>query len=332
VSTLEEVVSRQRAAFARNIDDPMLAQLADDYRKASADIERRALAAAERAAEATAEGRDPFVALLEQQRLQELQRQVEEEIRRISFKGPRLIGLAQRAAIVAAVSDASGMALEVGVKLNTIAVARLTAAFADESPLFRLFSALPDAAARAVRERLIQGVILGQNPRVTANRIAVALNGNGARALTIARTETLRAYRGASQEMYRNNRQTLGAWMWISACDRRTCGVCFAMHGTVHPLDEQFGSHPSCRCGPAPVPRVMPPSIQTGISRFDNLPEEAQRQIIGPAKLAAYREGRIELPDLVGVAEHPEWGQVRYERSLTSILGSEASRYYRRAA
>lgn len=258
MSTIEEVVARQRRALLQD-DDPMLSQLAGDYRRAIAELEARALSAAQRAADIAAAGGDPVVALIELGRLQELQRQVEIQLGAVSRRGPRLIAERQRVAVVSALRDASGMALEVGVRLNVPAVERMVAALAGESPLALLFAPLAPAAARTVRERLVQGVILGQNPRVTARRIALALNGNGARALTIARTETLRAYRGAIQDTYRQNARLLGGWVWVAACDRRTCGVCFAMHGTRHPLEEPFGSHPNCIPAGAVVagPRVV---------------------------------------------------------------------------
>lgn len=105
------------------------------------------------------------------------------------------------------------------------------------------------------------------------------------------------------------------------------------MHGTKHELDEVFGSHPSCRCNPGPtVLGPDSPVVRLGTERFAALSAREQLHILGPAKYRAYREGALDLPDLVGVRNDPRWGLVRGERSLTAVLGQDRAMAYRRAA
>ena len=124
---------------------------------------------------------------------------------------------------------------------------------ASGAPLGELLAELGPAAAARSREALIRAVILGRNPRETARELRTVLGGNAARALTIARTESLRAYREATRASYAASRDVVNGWAWQATLDGRTCQVCWAMHGSQHPVDESLASHPSCRCALVPV-------------------------------------------------------------------------------
>lgn len=94
----------------------------------------------------------------------------------------------------------------------------------------------------AIRAALLRGVALGANPRATAadmlRRAEGAFNGGLSRALVIARTETLDAYRTASALTHEANDHVLAGWMWLADLGPRCCPACWGMHGSVHPLDE----------------------------------------------------------------------------------------------
>lgn len=106
------------------------------------------------------------------------------------------------------------------------------------------------------------------------------------------------------------------------------CAVCWAMHGSVHPLDELFGSHANCRCSNPPLPHTsspeLAPAIPTGEQRFAGLDDATQRRILGPGKWDLYRAGELKLADLVGTGTAGPWGTVRFERSLSSIRAGRA--------
>ena len=125
--------------------------------------------------------------------------------------------------------------------------------------------------------------------------------------------------------------------------------MCLAMDGQVFDLSVDFESHVCCRCAPVPITRAwsdilgaagvdasgieetsldMPPASDW----FDNQSAAVQRQILGPAKLAAYQDGAFTLKDLVGTAQSSTWGGSRYEKSLKDVLGAkQAAKYYSKA-
>lgn len=224
-------------------------------------------------------------------------------------------------------------------RLNTAAVEYIVGALQDGSPLKDLMDSLPQHGAARFRQEIIRGVALGRSPTETARRVAGALGGNLSRAIIISRTETLRAYRSVTQEGYRRNSAVVRGWVWSSSADTRTCPVCWAMDGTFHTLDEPFASHPACRCSIVPRTRTWAemgipgvpdtgPSIESGEAKFAALDDRAKLAILGPAKFQAYSAGAIRLQDLVGVSESAAWGPGRFERSLSSILGtSSAARF-----
>ena len=59
--------------------------------------------------------------------------------------------------------------------------------------------------------------------------------------------------------------------------------------------------------------------VRPGPEWFAAQPVGLQRRILGPGKLRAYEEERIELRDLVAVTSHPLWGGGLRERSLREI-------------
>lgn len=174
---------------------------------------------------------------------------------------------------------------------------------------------LPMAARTeaAMKAALIKGVAVGDNPRKVASdmvaRVHGAFEGGKARALVIARTETLDAHRTAAQRQHAANADTLDGWVWWCALDKRSCPSCWAMHGTVHGLDVQGpNDHQQGRC--ARVPKVKPwkdlgitapepvdltPDAETvfaGLSRAD------QVAVMGEQRLALLNAGKVSWSDL----------------------------------
>jgi SPP1 gp7 family putative phage head morphogenesis protein len=288
-------------------------------------------------------------------RLVTLQREVEREIATFARFAEAAI-LQEQAAAVTAAQEHAGELARAGLgppppgaslayeALNADAVRDLVGFLADGSPLRDLLDELGPEASRQVRETLIAGVATGQHPTAIARQIRQALGGNLVRALTIARTEMLRSYRTALLRSYQHNSRVISGWIWYSALGSRTCAFCWAMHGTVHRLEEHFASHPRCRCTPIPktkswrelgfaVPEELSaPPPEPGPDLFARLPEAQQRAILGPAKYAAYQAGAISLEDLRGFRRDPRWGRVGYERSLREILGAQRADAYARLA
>lgn len=186
-----------------------------------------------------------------------------DELNKFAQYAEGIITREQAEAILAASEEAYDLLqLELGprpagveIQLNRInpkAVETMVGMQQVDSPLHKLLSSIAPNGAQAAEDVLTEGILLGWNPRKTAPLIRNTLGTQLTRALTIARTETLRAYRTAAQQTYRENANIVKGWTWQAALDDRTCASCFAQHGSEHPLDEDFGSHPNCRCSPVP--------------------------------------------------------------------------------
>lgn len=116
----------------------------------------------------------------------------------------------------------------------------------DGSPLRSLLHELgPDAMAR-IDKSLTQGIALGLNPREVANMTRDAFGKNLSRAMTVSRTEMLRAARQSTLRHYQENSHAVTRWRWVAALDSRTCMACVMLHGRVFQLDEHPGNHPNC--------------------------------------------------------------------------------------
>lgn len=234
-------------------------------------------------------------------------------------------------------------------RIPTAAVEEMVGLTQADSPLHKLLMSISAEGAKAAEDALIQGLLLGKNPRVTAPLIRDALGISLSRALTIARTETLRAYRTATQQNYLANSDVVGGWVWHSACDVRTCAMCWVMHGTVHRLDETLDDHPNGRCSMVPQTKSwgeigkmigvdlsdLPdtrPTTPPGSELFGKLTAEKQIKILGAAKWAAWKEGKFKLSDLVGMKYDQVWGGMRYEKSLTDLIGVDQAKGYTRLA
>ncbi|MDI6769747.1 MAG: phage minor head protein [Anaerolineales bacterium] len=215
-------------------------------------------------------------------------------------------------------------------RLAVDAITDLVGMLQSGSSLRSLLNELPGDAGQSVADGLIRGVALGLNPRAVAREIRQALGGNLVRALRIARTEQLRAYREATRRSYQANEHVIKGWIWVSARNERTCAACWAKHGSKHSLDEPMDEHPNGRCSKVPWLKTWEElgfsgiaegsgPVESGAVLFARMPAEKQIKILGPAKYMAYREGRLSLSDLVGRKVSPTWGVTHYERSLKEV-------------
>lgn len=288
-------------------------------------------------------GTVPMEWLLSQERYRLLLPQVEAELRVFAQFAEHRIIAEQAEAVSAAQAHAGQLMLRglgpppVGItvtfaRLPAGAVTDLVGFLADGSPLRAILAELGPAAASAVQTALLAGIATGQGPRDIAQAVQRAFGGNLARALTIARTETLRAYRESSRRVYEANSDVLEGWTWHAKLDTGTCAFCWSMHGSLHEVTERFASHPRCRCASVPLTKTWPAlgspgvretriEVPAGAQRFARLSTADQHAVLGPAKFAAYQDGAMSLEDVRGFRLDPRWGPVGYERSLRDILG-----------
>lgn len=163
-------------------------------------------------------------------------------------------------------------------------------------------------AEQALRRELVRGVAVGANPRVTARRIVdragEGFAGGLSRALTVARTETLDAYRAAAALGQAQHADVLAGWMWLAELSSRTCPACLGQHGSVHPLSAAGPlGHQNCRCSRMPVTKpwselgfpdlVEPPSLVPDADAFfAGLTPAEQQGILGKQGYQAWLAGK----------------------------------------
>lgn len=278
--------------------------------------------------------------LLRQERLRTLERRIVDEVTQIAWSANgaitsaqwEVVHLAQRHAresVTAALGDAP-VFLSFDL-LPVDAIRAIVGAVGEGTPLSRLLAGLGSEAAASVKDALTQGVILGEGPATIARRVRSAFGGNAVRAVTLSRTETLRAYREGSRAAYVASGVVAG-WRWVAAIGQRRppCAFCFAQHGSVHPLNAPMATHPNCRCVASPALKKefagAEQDTATGPEVFAQLDADQQRAVLGKAKYAAYSAGAITLEDLAGTKRTREWGRVGWEKSLTSVLGAERTK------
>jgi SPP1 gp7 family putative phage head morphogenesis protein len=181
---------------------------------------------------------------------------------------------------------------------------------------------LTEQATGAMRRALIVGVATGAHPtdaaRDMVRQVEGAFNGGLTRAINIARTEMLDAYRNTSAAVHEANSDVLDGWTWIATLDRRTCPSCWAMHGTHHPLDQAGPwDHQQGRCARMPkvkswlelgIPGQEAEDLTPDAERvFAALPPDDQLAIMGPGRLALLTAGRVSFADLAVRRDNQAW-------------------------
>jgi SPP1 gp7 family putative phage head morphogenesis protein len=184
------------------------------------------------------------------------------------------------------------------------------------------FLPLADDVERTMKRQLIRGIAAGTHPSKTAKRIIKEtegrFNGGLTRALNIAQTETLDAYRGATKAADKANREVLAEWEWNAKLDRRTCPSCLSQHGSRHPLEDDGPlDHQQGRCARVPVTKTWkelgfdipepPSSTPNAEAWFNNLTPATQAEIMGPTRLQLLQSGDISWADLSSKRSTSGW-------------------------
>lgn len=127
-----------------------------------------------------------------------------------------------------------------------------------------LLAKLDDVTAQKVTKVLYGALASGSHPTVAARMLTDATGMARNRAMVVARTEMLNAYRSASLAQFRASSDVVSGWTWLAAPG--ACPFCASMDGTHHTLDEDLSAmtHPQCRCCPAPDTK----SLESILSMF----------------------------------------------------------------
>lgn len=264
-------------------------------------------------------------------RIEAIQAQVKAEMDQFAQVAETTIVTSQREAVEEGAKSAGSLLEQAAEKtgfaiqfdrLPTEAYERFIGMTATGSPLRKLFEQFGADAADRIIDEIATGIAAGWNPTRIAKRLKKVMGGDLTRALTVARTETLRAYRDAARSVY-NSSPTVKRMRWIASFSTRTCALCFAMHGKTFPVSgEIVSTHPNCRCTFIPVieelddQEPLPPAEPY----LNSLPEEDLIGIMGKQKAEAYLAGRFKLDDLIGRRVDKDWGVIYYERSYAEVV------------
>lgn len=176
---------------------------------------------------------------------------------------------------------------------------------------------LADETYSVILRELTRGVAAGDSPRDTAARMVERSrnhwNFGEARALNIARTETIDAYREAATVSQETNSDVVAGWVWLAHLGPRTCRSCLAMHGEFFelsvsgPIDHQQG-----RCSRTPVVAEEDGSfdlswVPDAIDHLTSLPVEDQQAILGREGHRAWLEGRFPPELWYTRRQNPGW-------------------------
>lgn len=235
------------------------------------------------------------------------------------------------------------MLARVGIEWNRVppqAMANIVASTEASAPVGRILQRLGQEVAEEVMFNLVQGIALGKGPRETAKLVTESAGMGLSKALTLTRTETMRAYREASRMQYQANSAMVKGYRRMSARDERVCIACLSLDGEFYELDEPLQAHPNCRCTLVPetltyqdlglqdVP--MPEPGDTGREWFRKQPRNTQLQIMGKSetRLGAWERGDIGFDDMFQVTDHPVWGKSASVKPLRA-MGLDPADYRR---
>jgi len=177
----------------------------------------------------------------------------------------------------------------------------------DGSPLATLLAASGDIVRAQVTQKLIRAVGMSQNPRVTAAEIRKATGMALNRAMAIARTEQMRAYREATAAGYRAGGIQL--MQRIAARDGNVCIACLSMDGEISTTDASVDDHVNGHCSSVPYLGRGQSEMEPSQQWFDRQPEEMQRHIMGtPGRYDLYKSGEAQWSELGQHTHDPVWG------------------------
>jgi SPP1 gp7 family putative phage head morphogenesis protein len=310
-SSLMEEMARRWLAIEQGLDSDMLAL--------AYEIEAR-----------RAEGR----AITEQivwrsERYQRLQGQLRDEIRKYNRDAVGVIAEAQgqNAELgIRAAQDAIGISYAatgamgpMWNRINTRAVEAMIGFAGDGSPLYSLLKQSYPDAVDGLLQALVNGIARGEGAAKTATEMANGMGMGLDRALTIARTETARAYRTASTMQYRESGVVSGFYRLVKKAT--ACMACLMLDGQRFTIASELEDHPRGKCTAVPQVRgIGKPVWETGPEYFKNLSPEEQAARMGGEKYELWQAGAFQLEDLAKVTHNATWGDSPRVASMAELV------------
>ena len=289
-------------------------ELATHYLDVERALEANIAALSEQVNALYAAGEDPsWSQLYRLERFQRLEAQLVSELARFNVWAADLIQQHQWQLGLKAIDDAAAV-MELAkpgigppVHMPHEAVQNIVGVARNGAPLGDLLAASYPEARQAIVKELVRSIALGRNPKVTAAAIRNATSIPLDRALTIARTEQMRAYNAASLETYRGMGVT--QYQRLADYSERTCIACMAASGQILSSEAELSDHPRGRCVAIPlIPGVDNPEVPSSEEWFNRQPEDVQLSMAGRGRYEAYKSGQVKWSDLATHTHDPVWG------------------------
>ena len=322
-----KLIAQQKAKLDKQ-DAEYIARLVDAYKTIYARLQGDIDALLLSIEKAGVTSRGQIIRLSQYKRLME---DLERELVKYSGYVEVEIGAAARASMAMASADSKALMQQLlagGIGADAVkilypeAIEKLLGYLNPEGALFKKLGGLGKYTAQQVADAIIAGVGIGKNPMTIASAITDAFGMALTDSMRMMRTVQLYSYREASRANYIANSDVVKGWVWFSELDESTCSMCIAEHGTFHELDEVLDGHHNCRCTMLPVTYSMDnPVDKDGITWFNEQSDATQKNILGSGKFDAYKEGKFELPDLIGHVNNDVYGSMISEVPLKDLIG-----------
>jgi SPP1 gp7 family putative phage head morphogenesis protein len=262
-------------------------------------------------------------------RIEEIRKQIESQV--VGFSARLIASSSEFGKVVArdSVRNAESLVrISIGSEgsfntFNPDTITEIQALLSENSPYFDIVKSYPKQISDVFRVTMIEAIFSGRNPTEVARTLQSRVGLVGHSAKTVARTVIISAYRNSSLRAYRLNRDIVTQWEWNADKSATTCPMCLAMDGRRFDIDEDFASHPNCRCSPIPVVEsiVLPEDeAPTGSEWLKDQSPEVIKMVLGIKGADLYTRGEIDLSDFIGERDDPNFGKVRFTRSIKSIL------------
>ena len=204
--------------------------------------------------------------------------------------------------------------------INLDAVQSMIGFAGNGSPLYTLLQKDYGDAVHGLTNALINGIARGYGPVKTAREMANGFGMGLDRAILIARTETIRSYRTATTEQYRQSGAVTGfrRLVWKPTA----CMACLMRDGEFFEIEEELTDHPSGLCSSVSSIRgVKDVQWETGKQWFNKLSPEEQRAKMGQEKYQLWKDGRFKLEDLARTQHSAVWGSSPRVANISELIG-----------
>ena len=268
--------------------------------------------------------------ILRNQRFIKLMYQARAQTAQYTEYAEELIGRMQAELAAQGIEDATNVLkliikeARLGTSFDLLPVDALNALFGfagDGSPLRTLLMKAYPESVDGLLNALVKGLALGKHPTAIARMMADGFGVGLQRALTLARTEQLRAYRAGSFEQYRTSGVVSG-YKRMATKDVRTCvGCLFADGMRIDSLDGEFEEHPNGRCTAVPLLiGAQEPKWQSGMDWFRTQSVETQKGMLGKERFDAWQSG-ASLESMSTFVNDTTWGGKFVPTSISEING-----------